>query len=96
MSRLARIFETGLRLSFESDEEGRLKVLSDKEIPPEPNTFFTHILKCDKIGWATEYNQAHPLFKQRHTDLSQAKSGHNMTVSLLAQGKLKLTRLSLD
>jgi hypothetical protein len=65
---------------------------SYKNGTPGPDKFVTQIFTCDKYGWVKSMDYA--LYEREYSNLAQAKSGHKKTVDLLAQGRLKLKRIS--
>lgn len=56
------------------------------DVIPGPNTFLTGIYRCDKFGFTRSYE---PLFANEWAERSDAKAGHDLIVSLFANGKLK-------
>jgi len=62
------------------------------DVKPEPDVFVTNIFKCDKNGRVKPGDS--PLYEQEYSDLNQAKLGHKEIVDLLAEGRLKLQRIS--
>jgi hypothetical protein len=65
---------------------------SYEDIRPGPDRFVTHIFKCDKNKLIKSMDYV--LYEQEYFDLTQAKLGHNETIDLLVQGRLKLRRIS--
>ncbi|HEY0551672.1 MAG TPA: hypothetical protein VGF13_18855 [Verrucomicrobiae bacterium] len=53
--------------------------------------YMTQILKCTKDGISESFDD--PLYEREYSDLSEAKAGHNESVDLLEQGRLKLGKV---
>jgi hypothetical protein len=61
-------------------------------ITPGPDVYVTQIFRCNKDGFVKSMDYV--LYEREYSDITEAKLGHNKTVDLLAQGRLKLQRIS--
>jgi hypothetical protein len=73
-------------------ETGEVFKKSHEDVMPGLGYFVTQIFKCDRNGIPKSMDYA--FYERKYSDLTQAKLGHEETVDLLAQGRLKLKRIS--
>jgi hypothetical protein len=73
-------------------ETGEIYKKSYEDIASGPDRFVTQIFKCDKNKLVKSMDYA--LYEREYSDITEAKLGHNETVDLLAQGRLKLQQVS--